>query len=168
MQIVSSLKLQAFVVRPKRADDARGKELLSDLQIVPNFVVETKALWGRWEVPPVGVLKLNVDGASKGSTFFGMGSNMQAECYALLDGLKMILRHSLEGYRILIESDSQALVDMEERKVGVPWKYQKVMDQIWRTASSEVTSHEEEFQLLINISSDARRNRLLINLQNSD
>ena len=47
---------------------------------------------------------------------------MQAECRALLDGLKLILQHSLEEYQIVIESDSQVLVQMVLGRAEVPWR----------------------------------------------
>ncbi|CAK9168193.1 unnamed protein product [Ilex paraguariensis] len=38
--------------------------------------------------------------------------DLKVECKALLDGFNLIMQHGLEGHQILIESDSQVLVQM--------------------------------------------------------
>ncbi|CAK9134351.1 unnamed protein product [Ilex paraguariensis] len=55
---------------------------------------------------------------------------MLAECKALLEGIKMFLRHDLMNYQLLIESDSQVLVGMVLGKVKVPWKCKQFIDDI--------------------------------------
>ncbi|CAK9149897.1 unnamed protein product, partial [Ilex paraguariensis] len=119
---------------PKRADDCKGKELLADLRISSAYVVMTKAIWIKCDPLPASALKLNVDGAAKGSSglsgggminrdleghllvaassFYERGINTQVECMALLQGLKLIFRCNWESYQIYIESDSQILVQM--------------------------------------------------------
>ncbi|CAK9188037.1 unnamed protein product [Ilex paraguariensis] len=90
-----------------------------------------------------GVLKLNVDEAAKGTQvfsgggvvvrnqegifvlagdcFYGEGLNMRGEGMALLDGLRMYRSFGLEGYKLLIESDSQILVQMVLGRIEIPW-----------------------------------------------
>ena len=123
-------------------------------KFVTLFAVLTKVKWISWDPPPESMMKLNVDGASKGSSgmsgggmvlgnsagqvvlaaaaFYGEGSNMNAECRALLDGLKLVLKHDLGMHQFLIESDSQILVQMVLKKVKVPWRLKNIMDQIWQ------------------------------------
>ncbi|CAK9172672.1 unnamed protein product, partial [Ilex paraguariensis] len=48
---------------------------------------------------------------------------MEAEMRALLDGLCRLLDYSLDVYPILIESDSQILVDMVNHTFEPPWRY---------------------------------------------
>ncbi|CAK9171929.1 unnamed protein product [Ilex paraguariensis] len=97
-------------------DDLRGKELLHDLRVGSSFSISTKIQWNKWEPPPMNVMKLNVDGASKGCNglsggaavaFYGLGSNIKAECRALLDGLNMTavswrLQGEMEQIRVLL------------------------------------------------------------------
>ena len=50
--------------------------------------------------------------------------------------LKLIKQHGLEEHQILIESDSQVLVQMVLRKVMVPWRLQIFLEQIWQLLDS--------------------------------
>ncbi|CAK9165625.1 unnamed protein product [Ilex paraguariensis] len=87
-----------FLIRPGSIDDCKEKEFLRELKIQNPFSLITKVKWIKWRLPPTNVLKLNVDGASKGKTglssggvvvrnhegrvilaagcYFGLGSNM--------------------------------------------------------------------------------------------
>lgn len=153
MQVISALRWQAFMVRPKRGEDLKGKDLLKDLKLNVIVSVVSNVKWIKWESPYDNMLKLNVDGASKGNSglsgggmvvrdckgqlvtaaaaaFYGVGSNMMAECLALLDGLTLIRQNGLEGHHFLIESDSQVLVQMVMGNAVVPWRLKGLLDQI--------------------------------------
>ncbi|CAK9175763.1 unnamed protein product, partial [Ilex paraguariensis] len=102
----------------------------------------------KWEPPPDGTLTLAAKGPTglsgggmvvrnsnglivvAAASFYDRGSNMLAECKALLEGIKLFLRHDLMNYQLLIESDSQVLVGMVLGKVKVPWKYKQFIDDI--------------------------------------
>ena len=73
LQVISALRWQALLIKPKKVDDCRGKEWLQELRIGSPFSVITKVLWIKWEPPPGNFLKLNVDGASKGSNGLSRG-----------------------------------------------------------------------------------------------
>ena len=75
-------------------------------------------------------------GVAAAAVFYGEGSNMNAECNALLDGLHLIISHGLGLSHIFIESDSQILVQMVLKKAAIPWKLQKKMEQIWGILNS--------------------------------
>ncbi|CAK9170156.1 unnamed protein product [Ilex paraguariensis] len=100
----------------------------------------TSVKWIKWEFPFEGSLKLNVDGASKGtSELFGGGmvvrdssGQMILATSVLLDGLQMVRQNRLEEKQLMIESDSQILVQMVLGKVGVPWRIKGILEQIWQ------------------------------------
>ncbi|CAK9143469.1 unnamed protein product [Ilex paraguariensis] len=55
---------------------------------------------------------------------------MEAEMRALLDGLCRLLDYSLDVYPILIESDSQILVDMVNHTFEPPWRCKTLLNKI--------------------------------------
>ena len=54
------------------------------------------------------------------AAFYGIGSNMMAECMAMLDGLKLTRQYGLENNQFLVEFDSKMLVQMVLGKVEIP------------------------------------------------
>ncbi|CAK9166787.1 unnamed protein product [Ilex paraguariensis] len=89
--------------------------------------------------PSYGILKLNIDGASKGnpgrsgggailrnsdgqmvlagSYFYGICTNMEAEIRALLNGISLMQEYGLQDYSLIIETDSKLLVDMVNKRL---------------------------------------------------
>lgn len=102
--------------------------------------------WVAWLRPPIGCVKLNVDGSSLGnpglsgagavfrdsggsilcafSWFLGSRTNMEAEAMALLEGLLL----SATFHSLHVEMDSQVLLKMVNGDGRVPWR-------LWRTVS---------------------------------
>ncbi|CAK9155364.1 unnamed protein product [Ilex paraguariensis] len=54
------------MIKPKKEEGRYGKDMLQDLRIAPPFSIITKVKWITWEPPAMTMMKLNVDGASKG------------------------------------------------------------------------------------------------------
>ena len=104
----------------------------------------------RWSARP-GCLTLNTDGCSKGnpgcsggggilrdasgrpilafSAFFGIRSSLHAEALAMLTGLRMCVK---QGFvRVDLQSDSQVLVGIIQRRLQSPWQIRTEIEQIW-------------------------------------
>ncbi|CAK9155363.1 unnamed protein product [Ilex paraguariensis] len=130
------------MIKPKKEEGRAGTDMLQDLRIYPPFSVTTKVKCMNWEPPAINKVKLNFDGTSKqnglssggmilrdskghvllaAAAAYGIGSNMKAECLALLDALKMIMHHGLGTSQLVLESDSQVLVNVALGVVEVPW-----------------------------------------------
>ena len=102
--------------------------------------------WVAWSRPPIGYVKLNIDGSSLGnpghsgvgavfrdssgnilcgfSWFLGSRTNMEAEAMALLEGLLL----SATFHSLHVEMDSQVLLNMVNGDGGVTWR-------LWLTIS---------------------------------
>lgn len=103
-----------------------------------------------WIKPPDGQLKLNTDGCSKGNSgpaggggclrvhngnlimvyysFFGSCTNNIAEAKAILIGLKWCFDN---GYNeVLVESDSQMLINTINRTTKGPWQIACILEQM--------------------------------------
>ncbi|CAK9173003.1 unnamed protein product, partial [Ilex paraguariensis] len=113
-------------------------------------VVCKSAKWICWNFPLPGFLKLNTDGASKGnpgpagggvvlrnewgqmvlagSYYYGTCSNMEVEVLALLDGLLLVKDYGLEVYPLIIETDTQVLVDLIKQNAKWSWKFWPIKD----------------------------------------
>ena len=124
----------------------RGLNIHSvDVQIQRNIIV-------RWGKPPLGCLKLNVDGAAKGnprrtggggiirdhngdviagfSKFYGITTNMVAEFNAIRDGLLLCSDLSIGLSTVLIESDSLILVEMFNKGCCSLWQLQNQWNEV--------------------------------------
>ncbi|CAK9187489.1 unnamed protein product, partial [Ilex paraguariensis] len=110
-------------------------------------------MWIKWVPHSGNVLKMNVDGASNGrsglsggrmviknskghvvlaaATYYEMGSNMLAECRAMLDGLQLIRKYGMEDFHFLLESVSKVLVQMILGQAEVPWRVKSILEKIW-------------------------------------
>ncbi|CAK9172502.1 unnamed protein product [Ilex paraguariensis] len=90
--VVSALRWQVFMIRPKREDGILGKVMLQDLKIVCPLSVVTSVKWIKWESLPLNMVKMNMDGASKGSSGLsgecstGIISSSGVQYYQQLDG----------------------------------------------------------------------------------
>ncbi|OIS99333.1 putative ribonuclease h protein [Nicotiana attenuata] len=104
----------------------------------------------RWYKPDDGWVKLNTDGCSKGNPgnsdgggilrnsqgacifafadYYGTCSNNMAEAKAMLQGIKMCIASRYSN--VIVEADSQLIVDMINNKMKVPWHIQHIIDQI--------------------------------------
>ncbi|CAK9185270.1 unnamed protein product [Ilex paraguariensis] len=148
---LNALKWQSYMIKPKKEEGRAGTDMLQDLRIYPPFSVTTKVKCMNWEPPAINKVKLNFDGTSKqnglssggmilrdskghvllaAAAAYGIGSNMKAECLALLDALKMIMHHGLGTSQLVLESDSQVLVNVALGVVEVPWRLSIYMEQI--------------------------------------
>ncbi|CAK9168906.1 unnamed protein product [Ilex paraguariensis] len=85
--VVSALRWQVFMIRPKREDGILGKVMLQDLKIVCPLSVVTSVKWIKWESLPLNMVKMNMDGASKGSSgLSGGGCNASSWKNAITPG----------------------------------------------------------------------------------
>lgn len=103
-----------------------------------------------WMKPDFGWVKLNFDGCCKGNPgssggggiirdhngnfliayadFYGYSNNNMAEAKSLAQGLNICLE---EGYSsVIIESDSQVIIDMINNKMKIPWQMQQIISNI--------------------------------------
>ncbi|CAK9169553.1 unnamed protein product [Ilex paraguariensis] len=85
--VVSALRWQVFMIRPKREDGILVKVMLQDLKIVCPLSVVTSVKWIKWESLPLNMVKMNMDGASKGSSgLSGGGCNASSWKNAITPG----------------------------------------------------------------------------------
>ncbi|XP_071926511.1 uncharacterized protein [Coffea arabica] len=104
----------------------------------------------RWRAKETGCLTLNTDSCSKGkpgwsggggvlrdslgrpivafSAFFGKRLSLHAEALALLTGLQLCVEKGFAN--VEIQSDSQVLVGILQRRFRCPWRIQNEVDQI--------------------------------------
>ena len=104
----------------------------------------------RWQAKKLGDLTLNMDGCSKGnpgwsggggilrdssgspvfdfSAFFGRRSNLHAEALAMQTGLQLCVEKGFSS--VDIQSDSQVLVGIVQRRLRCPWQIRREIEQI--------------------------------------
>ncbi|CAK9166868.1 unnamed protein product [Ilex paraguariensis] len=63
-----------------------------------------------------------------GSYYYGTCSNMEVEVLALLDGLLLVKDYGLEVYPLIIETDTQVLVDLIKQNAKWSWKFWPIKD----------------------------------------
>ena len=85
-----------------------------------------------------GMVLRNSEGMilSNQSCYYVQGSNMVAECLALLDGLQLVKEQNFGNCKVCIESDSQVLIKMVRREVEWPWKLWDNLSKIVRLLES--------------------------------
>ncbi|MQL86535.1 hypothetical protein Taro_019068 [Colocasia esculenta] len=105
----------------------------------------------RWLTPPQGRLKLNVDGAFKGTSgeaggggilhdhegnmcsafakaYYGLNSSLAAEALALRDGISICRR--MGASEVLVETDSLQLTQIVTRQLVCPWDLACILQDI--------------------------------------
>lgn len=102
---------------------------MGTLEVLKHLVCKKKGRWYKWDNPPLGWFKLNIDGSARGdlitkegvirdhdskfvaglSNCYGQGSNNVTEFLALCDGLK--LYKELQLSRVIVESVTTLVVD---------------------------------------------------------
>ncbi|KAF9592147.1 hypothetical protein IFM89_012576 [Coptis chinensis] len=115
----------------------------------------------RWIPPPVGVLKLNIDGSSRGNPgaagagyvlrdwegrfIFGLAvpilhaSTLMAEARALYFGLRILSFLHLNGVRVLVETDSKFIQHcIRCSSLDIPWEVLHVIQDCSHLFSSMV------------------------------
>ena len=136
------ISYQRYVISPKVTKPRQGHELLPYLNVKPS-TIRTRVLWVSWTYPADGLLKLNVDGSVKrnpgcsgggavlrnqrgqlvlvASRYYGIGTNMAAELYH---------NFGLSKYQLIIETDSQILMNMVKDQFKCSWKYWPLIYQL--------------------------------------
>ncbi|XP_012848325.1 PREDICTED: uncharacterized protein LOC105968242 [Erythranthe guttata] len=138
-RIMHQLGLVAMQLKPKKKNSPLQDNILQSLRLPSAPVREPVRRWFRWEKPPLGLYKLNVDGSSKEglcagggiirdghgrlvaafSSFYGHGSNNKGELSALLDGLQVC--QALRLSNVIIESDSVIVVNAIQGRSSISW-----------------------------------------------
>ena len=128
------VKAFSSMLQQIKCKDIKETQILVRLQIPPVEVRCKGNMTVKWLKPSSGFVKLNVDGAAKGnpgfsggwgiirnhngdviaafSNFYGYATNMEAEFYAVRDGLRLCTELNLGLHTVIVESDSKVLVEM--------------------------------------------------------
>nr|DAD39579.1 TPA_asm: hypothetical protein HUJ06_013902 [Nelumbo nucifera] len=118
-------------------------------------------MWIKWLPPVVFIVKINVDGASRGnpgesirggifrdhegsflfgfSCYFGIASNMKAKLLVIQQVVSYAKDHNLRS--LWIESDSKMAVEILNKSCSYPWKVLGIVD--------EITKAFEDFDITI-------------------
>lgn len=115
------------LIEPAHKMSFSGEIVLNHLKIPQVKVRIRKPILVQWQAPQSKMLKMNIDGASKGNPgnagcgeFLGYDSNNFAEMSAMFYGL--LICYPLSIHRIVIETDSMLLVHWFNKKAKPPWK----------------------------------------------
>ncbi|CAK9153622.1 unnamed protein product [Ilex paraguariensis] len=147
--------MNVYTVRPKALDSEQEKELLHLLNVPKYKVVKVFSWWIAWKYLYMGLLKLNIDGASKGnpgesggwtilrnsrgqlvlvgSYLYGICMNMEAKIKALRSDLHLLREYGLQDYEIIIETYSKLQVDMVNQRSKASWKLWSLLGKIFST-----------------------------------
>lgn len=118
-----------LLTAPKRVSSTQQCIVLGTLEFSKHLVCKKKGRWYKWDNPPPGWFKLNIDGSARGdlitkggvirdhdgkfvagfSNCYGQGSNNVEEFLALRDGLKLC--KGLQLSRVILESNTTLVVD---------------------------------------------------------
>lgn len=144
-----------FNSRDKQSDIAPGSRILDFwLSFVKDARVTTAVQLCKWSSPPVGFVKLNMDGSltSQGGGLRGILRNDMGEVIAYFHQatqeknimaieaeaihLRVQIALHMKASKVWIESDSHIVVDSLLHKHEIPWKIQKTCWKIKRNLSS--------------------------------
>lgn len=155
LRIISKVQLHAQISRPRCRSTAIQQNSLDILGISRKNIPQKAGIWCRWERPPEGWLKLNVDGSSSAystsgggiirnhlrvivaafSNYYGLGTNNSAEFEALYDGV--CLCQKLNATHVLIESDSLIVVTSLQQRYMSHWALEYVYRRCLATMGRE-------------------------------
>lgn len=147
LNIIAKIQLHSFAYNALSKSTTLQKHALDILGIDTTRITSKPGRWLRWERPPDGYYKLNVDRSamttiyyrggiirthtrelvSAFSSSYGQGSNNQAEFLALHEGLRLCRALQLE--KVLIESDSLIVTSSMDRKHTDNWKLTYILRQ---------------------------------------
>lgn len=140
LKVTRKTQLVNLVYNSKPPSNKLNVHILESMRIMPNDLHVRRGIWCKWDRPPRGWYKLNIDGSVRGngsagggiirsidgalvaafSYYYGEGSNNLAEFLALKDG--MLLCKALNLSPVLIESDSSIVVTAVRSAHGDNWR----------------------------------------------
>jgi ribonuclease HI len=123
-EVIRDISIRFRPSRPSLLDSG----VISDMGFQVADVPLSQGRWVQWLPPPSGIVKLNTDGSARDglssgagvirddagsvlrafSSFYGEGTNTEAETRALQEGLQMCSEMGLTA--VLVESDSEYVV----------------------------------------------------------
>lgn len=144
LRILSKIQLYSHIVRPHYSSTIMQQNSLDILGINRRRTQSKFGTWCRWERPPEGWLKLNVDGSSRAestsgggiirnhlgvvvvafSNYYRLGTNKSVEIRALYDGL--CLCQNLNATHVFVESDLLIVVTAVQNERVSHWALEYV------------------------------------------
>lgn len=114
LRIISKIQLFSFITQPQRSCTLLQQHSLEIMGITDRWITKKKGLWCRWDRPPEGFYKLNVDGSSavNGSTGGGIIRDHNG---VLIVAFSTHYGMGTNNMNVMIESDSM-LVTSAMRK----------------------------------------------------
>lgn len=155
LSIITKVQLHSFAVTPLSRSTFTQHIALEILGIAKTRVRCKAGNWFRWERPPNGFVKLNVDGSARHQAIaeggilrnhhgvlvaafassYGQGTNNHAEFYALLEGLRLC--RELHLANVIIESDSNIVVSAMRNKHVDNWNLTYILRQCLQLMGKE-------------------------------